>query len=111
MKEQQAAARFGAISQETRLRIVRHLVKAGPNGSSAGEIANQVGVSASALSFHVSTLAQAGLITSQRDSRRIIYTVDFNAIGELLTFLLDDCCQCDPALLTHCGITVEKPCC
>ncbi|MEF9601338.1 helix-turn-helix domain-containing protein, partial [Paracoccus sp. PXZ] len=53
MEERQALAAFGALSQETRLRILRLLVVAGPEGLAAGVIADQAGVSASNVSFHV----------------------------------------------------------
>ncbi|MBX2879270.1 MAG: metalloregulator ArsR/SmtB family transcription factor [Granulosicoccus sp.] len=111
MDKQQAVARFAALSQETRLEIIRYLVKAGAEGASAGILASHVGVSASALSFHLSTLTHAGLVSSKRQSRQIIYTIDFEALGALITFLLEDCCEQNSELLTRCGITLETPCC
>lgn len=92
MEERQALDAFGALSQETRLRILRLLVVAGPAGLAAGVIAGQAGVSASNISFHVKELERAGLVASRRESRSIFYSVDFDALNGLVRFLLDDCC-------------------
>ena len=68
MKEQQALDSFAAISQETRLRIVRLLVVAGADGLAAGTIAEKLGGAASSrISFHLSQLENAGLIESRRN--------------------------------------------
>ncbi|HRM76027.1 MAG TPA: metalloregulator ArsR/SmtB family transcription factor [Paracoccus sp. (in: a-proteobacteria)] len=92
MEERQALAAFGALSQETRLRILRLLVVAGPKGLAAGVIAEQAGVSASNISFHVKELERAALIASRRESRSILYSVDFDALNGLVRFLMEDCC-------------------
>lgn len=92
MEERQALAAFGALSQETRLRILRLLVVAGPEGLAAGIIAEQAGVSASNISFHIKELERAGLVASRRESRSILYSVDFEALNGLVRFLMDDCC-------------------
>lgn len=92
MEERQALAAFGALSQETRLRILRLLVVAGPDGLAAGLIADQAGVSASNVSFHIKELERAGLVASRRESRSILYSVDFDALNGLVRFLMEDCC-------------------
>lgn len=92
MEERQALSAFGALSQETRLRIVRALVIAGPEGMAAGAVAEKVGVSATNVSFHLKSLEQAGLVTQQRASRSIIYTASYDALSELVRFLMEDCC-------------------
>ena len=92
MEERQALLAFGALSQETRLRILRLLVVAGPEGLAAGVIADQAGVSASNVSFHVKELERAGLVNARRESRSILYSVDFEALNGLVRFLMEDCC-------------------
>ena len=92
MEETQALAAFGALSQETRLQIVRMLVVAGPEGMAAGSISERLDVSPSNLSFHLKELDRAGLITQQREARSIIYTASFDALSGLARFLLQDCC-------------------
>lgn len=92
MEERQALAAFSALSQETRLRILRLLIVAGPDGLAAGMIAEQAGVTASNVSFHIKELERAGLVASRRESRSILYSVDFTALNGLVLFLLNDCC-------------------
>lgn len=91
--EAEALLRFSALSQETRLRIVRLLVRAGTEGMPAGAIASQLDTSGSALSFHLSHLEHAGLVHSRRDGRSIIYSVVFPALAALSKFLIHDCCR------------------
>lgn len=104
IKEAQALSGFAAISQETRLRIVRLLVVAGAEGLPAGAIAEKLGGAASPrISFHLAQLEQAGLIQSRRNGRFIVYSATFSALSDLVTFLMHDCCQghckyCDRAI-------------
>jgi DNA-binding transcriptional ArsR family regulator len=98
MMESQALDAFGALAQETRLRIVRLLVRAGPGGLSAGAVAVRVGVPASTLSFHLGHLERAGLVRSRRDARSIVYSADVAAFAGLLQFLMEDCCAGSPEI-------------
>ena len=98
MDQRQALISFGALSQETRLQIIRMLVVAGPNGMSAGTIAENAEVSPSNVSFHLKELERAGLINQQRESRSIIYSASYNALGGLVRFLLEDCCAGHPEI-------------
>lgn len=103
MDEPRALAAFGALSQETRLRIVRLLVRAGPAGMAAGAVGEAAGVSASNVSFHLKELERAGLVGARRRARSIIYAADYAALSGLAAFLLRDCCGgrpevCAPAL-------------
>jgi len=104
MDEKQALDAFAALSQETRLRIVRQLVKAGPGGMPAGAIGEAMdGASSSRMSFHLSHLEQAGLVESRRDGRSIVYSAAYPALSGLIEFLMRDCCQghpevCNPAV-------------
>eukprot|EP00494_Astrolonche_serrata_P013668 UN13792 len=92
-----------ALSQETRLDVFRLLVRTGPDGMPAGEIARAVEIPHNTLSTHLAVLSNAGLLKSHRVSRSIIYSVDFEGMRSLLSFLLEDCCQgnpdfCEPVL-------------
>jgi ArsR family transcriptional regulator len=108
MDETQALGAFGALSQQTRLQIVRMLVVAGPDGLSAGTLAEKAGVSPSNISFHLKELDNAGLIRQHRQSRSIIYTARYDVLAGLLRFLMEDCCAgrpeiCAPALSSQTG--------
>lgn len=107
MDERQALIAFGAMSQETRLKIIRLLVKAGPEGMAAGSIAEAAAVSASNVSFHLKELERGGLVTARRDARSIVYSADYQALSGLIRFLMEDCCAgnpdiCQPALAPSC---------
>ena len=108
MKETQAIEMLDALSQETRLRIVRYLVSCGDDGASAGDVGRQVDASSSRASFHLSTLENAGVISSERQSRNIIYRANFKEIGGLISFLLNYCCQNNPDIRACC---MTEDCC
>lgn len=93
-----AASAFSALSQETRLDVLRRLVKKGPAGISAGALAEAVGAPAPTLSFHLKELAHAGLVVSRKEGRRVIYAANYGGVRGLVDFLMADCCQGDPRL-------------
>ena len=74
----------------------------------AGEIGRAVAASSSRSSFHLSALSRAGLITSVRKSRSIIYRVDFDAVGALVGYLVKDCCNSNVVVLACCS---DARCC
>lgn len=92
METKQAIEALSALAQETRLGIFRLLVEAGPEGLPAGRIAEQLDLPPATLSFHVGQLARAGLARSRQDGRFVIYSADFQSMGELVGFLTEDCC-------------------
>ncbi len=98
MKESPALNALSALSQKTRLHIVRYLVGAGPEGKPAGAIADHLGISSSGLSFHIAALEQAGLVSSERKSRQIIYRARYDQLGALISYLMNDCCGGHPAV-------------
>lgn len=102
-----AAAKFAALSQETRLAVLRHLIKAGPGGAPAGRLASALDVAAPTMSFHLKELERAGFIASRKEGRSVIYAADYGGVRSLIDFLLADCCQGDRRL---CGPYVIKEC-
>ena len=94
---------LAALSQEIRLDVFRLLVKAGPAGLYAGEIAERLEVRQNTLSTNLGVLARAGLIRSAREGRSIRYFADLDGMRRLLAFLMEDCCggrpeTCQPLL-------------
>lgn len=89
---------LAALGNQHRLRIFRNLVKAGPTGMRAGELAERLGIGATSLSFHLKELDRAGLLVSTRQGRNIIYAVHIDGMRDLLAFLTEDCCQGRPEL-------------
>ncbi len=87
-----AVESLSALAHEGRLKVFRMLVKAGPDGLAAGEIARRLGTPPNTLSANLTLLAHAGLAQSRRDGRSIIYSARFDRMGELMAFLAEDCC-------------------
>jgi len=111
MQEKQAVDIFAALAQETRLRIVRLLVVAGPKGMAAGAIGEAMdGASSSRMSFHLGHLEQAGLVESRRDGRSIIYSAAYPALSSLIDFLMRDCCQGHPDVC-NAAVAAAASCC
>ena len=106
MESQQAISALGALAQETRLAAFRLLMVAGPKGLPAGVIAERLKVATSTLSFHLTDLNRSGLVVARRESRSIIYSVDFEGMRRLLDFLTEDCCKGNPQL---CGLPSGRP--
>ncbi len=92
MKIAQAIVAFAALAQETRLQAFRILVEHGPLGIAAGELSKQLGIPHNTLSFHLSHLTEAGLVTSCKQGRSVIYCADLNRTQALVKFLLENCC-------------------
>lgn len=102
MEEQDALAALSALSNETRLRILRRLVMAGEAGLTAGDIATAVAASPSRASFHLSHMTEAGLVTSTRSARQVTYRAGMVTMNALIRYLWRDCCQ---------GQETLRPCC
>jgi ArsR family transcriptional regulator len=92
MEKSSAIAALGALAQETRLDIFRMLVQSGPEGMPAGELGQRLGQPSPTMSFHLTQLRFAGLVTSRREGRSIIYSANFNAMRDLLGYLTENCC-------------------
>lgn len=110
LDQQQALDAFGALSQQTRLEMVRALVVAGPDGLAAGAIGEQVGASSSSASFHLANLERAGLVQSRREARSIIYSANYKALAGLVDFLMMDCCQGRPEICAPVGKEPDCAC-
>jgi ArsR family transcriptional regulator len=105
MDRQEALIAFAALSQETRLAVVRLLVVAGSDGLAAGEIAERVGASTTAASFHLKELERSGIIKQRRVSRNIFYSAEYAALSGLIQFLMEDCCGGHPEI---CGVALPS---
>ena len=98
MKKEVALDALAALGQETRLDVFRLLVKAGKEGMPAGAISETLDVRPNTLSTHLGVLSRSGLVHAERDGRSILYRADLAAMGDLVTYLLQDCCGGRPEL-------------
>lgn len=104
MQESQAIRALAALAHESRLRVFRLLTKSGSTGTPAGLIAEQLKLPAATLSFHLKELVSAGLIQDRREGRSIFYSLNAAGMGELVGFLLEDCCGGRPELCGPAGL-------
>ncbi len=112
MESNDAVRRLSALAQDSRLAVFRLLVRAGPEGMAAGDIARGLGLAPNTLSAQLTVLANAGLIRSRRDGRSIVYAADYDAMSALLVFLMDDCCQGRPEVCAPVAdLTARIACC
>jgi len=93
LTESQTVQALAALAQPVRLRAFRALVVAGPQGLTPGALAEALGATPSALSFHLKELLRAGLVTQQRQGRYLVYRADLEAMRTLLAYLTENCCQ------------------
>ena len=96
MEQNEAVAALNALGQESRLRVFRLLIRRGPDGMPAGDIAEQLKVPANTMSSHLAVLSRAGLVASRKQGRSVIYAVDLTGTRRLLAFLVEDCCRGKP---------------
>ena len=92
MKTDTAIEALGALAHGTRLKVFRLLVRKGPDGLPAGEIASRLGVHAATMSHHLGLLERAGLLRSWRVARQVFYAADFEGMRSLIGYLAEDCC-------------------
>jgi DNA-binding transcriptional ArsR family regulator len=92
METEQAVLALAALAQSTRMEAFRTLVKHEPEGLAAGDLARLIEVPQNTLSAHLSILARAGLVASERHSRSIVYRAEIAALQDVILFLLQDCC-------------------
>jgi len=107
-----AVSALSALAHPVRLDVFRLLVKAGPEGLPAGEIAQAVGSVPQTLSGNLTILSHAGLIASRREGRAIIYSADYARMRDLLGFLMEDCCGGAPEICAPLAeIAARSACC
>jgi DNA-binding transcriptional ArsR family regulator len=92
MDKKSALAAFDALSQETRLDVLRLLITAGPDGIAAGDIGEQLKIRQNTMSMNLKILAHSGLVVGKREGRSVRYVADYKVIQSLVLFLMKDCC-------------------
>lgn len=83
---------MSALAQPTRLEVFTELTRARPDGLASGVLAERVGTPANTMSVHLAILSRAGLISSTKSGRHIIYKAEPHVISDLAFFLTHDCC-------------------
>jgi DNA-binding transcriptional ArsR family regulator len=106
-----AVTALSALAHPGRLDVFRLLVKAGPKGVAAGEIARATGSLANTLSANLNVLAGAGLVVARREGRSIIYSAAYDRMRGLLAFLMEDCCGGNSEICAPLAAIAERAAC
>ncbi len=94
----QYADMMAALGTESRLRIIRLLLSAHPDGLVVGEIGATLGIPASTLSHHLEKLKNEGLVKVRRESTFLRYSANTETLQEILAFLFAECCTRNKAV-------------
>lgn len=111
MESSSAVEALAALAHDGRLATFRLLVKEGPGGLAAGEIARRLGVPPSTLSASLAILARAGLVTAHRRGRSILYAAAFGRMADLVGYLAEDCCGGAPEVCGPLAAVVARVAC
>ncbi|MBN8874779.1 MAG: metalloregulator ArsR/SmtB family transcription factor [Rhodospirillales bacterium] len=98
MESNDVAATFAALSQATRIDLLRLLIAEGSNGLPAGELVSRLGLPNSTVSFHLAALERVGLTQSTRRGRQVLHAARIARLRTVLTFLTEACCGGRPDL-------------
>lgn len=100
---------FSAMGTEARLRILRLLLSAHPDGMTVGDIGAELGIPGSTLSHHLEKLKNEGLVSVRRESQYLWYSANTGTLQELLGFLYAECCTRNRAIAPENILTLCKP--
>lgn len=106
----EATEAFSSLSQETRLKVLKLLIEYGRDGTVAGVIAEELGIPANTLSFHLSHMSRTGLVTSQKRGRSVFYFANSDLIEELISYLRFNCCSRESRTKTKSKDCNERKC-
>jgi len=105
MQDKYVIKALAALAQPNRLQIFRSLVVKGAEGLTPALIAEQMGMPANTLSFHLKELMHADLISQERSGRNLIYRAQYDRMNAVLSFLTQNCCQGEA-----CEVSAEEIC-
>jgi predicted transcriptional regulator len=92
MEAYEATEAFSSLAQETRLQVFRLLIEYGREGTVPSTLADELKIPANTLSFHLSQMSRAGLVSSKRAGRSITYYANTDLIEELIRYMKANCC-------------------
>ena len=98
MERAAALLTLESLSSGIRLDIFRLLVRQGPEGLVAGEMATALELAPSNLSFHLKALTQSGLLSVEQEGRFQRYRANMPLMLDLIAYLTEECCAGHPEL-------------
>lgn len=87
------AEQLSALGHPVRLKVLRFVVQAGPDGAAAGDIQSHVDMPASTLSHHLKRLVDAGVLTARSEGTFLYYSAQYGTLRALTEYLWEDCCK------------------
>lgn len=99
MKTSEASKIFEALSADVRLDLFRLLVRNAPEGLVAGDIASQLDIPSTNLSFHLKAVVHSGLVSVEREGRFMRYRANIPLMLDMIAYLTFECCRNHPE---HC---------
>ncbi len=104
---------FAAMGTDARLRIMRLLLSAHPEGLVVGDIQSELGIPNSTLSHHLEKLRNEDLVRVRRNGTFLWYTANTEALQEILSFLFSECCTRNKVIkpesvVQECGCKVRR---
>ena len=99
---------FAAMGAEPRLRIIRSLLSAHPDGMVVGDLISELGIPASTLSHHLDKLKNENLVRVKREGTFLRYTANEVVLQELLNFIFSECCTRNKAIKPESIIQICK---
>lgn len=108
MDKNTATSVFESLASGIRLDAYRLLVRTGPQGLVAGEIASALAIAPTNMSFHLKALTQAGLLSVVQEGRFQRYRANMALMQELITYLTEECCAGHPE---QCAVACDTPLC
>ena len=96
MQSKHASKIFEALSSDVRLDLFRLLVKNAPDGLVQGDIAKQLDIPSTNLSFHLKAIVQSGLVDVEREGRFMRYKANIPLMLETISYLTSECCSNHP---------------
>ncbi|MFL5812206.1 MAG: ArsR/SmtB family transcription factor [Bdellovibrionia bacterium] len=110
MEMYEATEAFSSLSQETRLKVFKLLIEYGREGAVPGKLAEELKIPDNTLSFHLSHMNKAGLITSKKNGRSITYYANTDLIEDLIDYLQANCCARETKSKTKSKCSPERKC-
>ena len=109
MEKTSATAVFESLASGIRLDAYRLLVRKGPEGLVAGEIASALDLPSTNLSFHLKALTQARLVTVEQEGRFQRYRANMSLMLDLIAYLTAECCAGDPGQCADVNAVLSRP--
>ncbi len=92
MDKHTAVKIFSALAHDGRVELLRRLVVAGDAGLNVGRLAEDINQNIKTISAQLLVMANAGLLSSTRSGKQVVYRVDFEMLAALFAFVMHDCC-------------------